>query len=83
MVFEVFAIVRFRYFGVLDAPLGPILAPLGPIWSQNGAQMAPNRPKMGHLGAQEARAQPARAILKAVAFKMTPRWLKMASSSPR
>ena len=36
--FNVFAVVRFRYFRALDAPLWPILAPLGPIWSQNGSQ---------------------------------------------
>jgi hypothetical protein len=36
--FKVFAVVRFRYFGALDAPLWLILAPLGPIWSQNGSQ---------------------------------------------
>ena len=36
--FKVFAVVRFRYFGALDATLGPILAPLGPIWPQNGSQ---------------------------------------------
>ena len=41
---------------------GPKMAP------KMGAQMAPNRPKMGHLGAQETRAQPAGAILKAVTF---------------
>ena len=36
--FKVFAVVRFRYFGDLDAPLWPILAPLGPIWSKNCSQ---------------------------------------------
>ena len=36
--FKVFAVVRFRHFGALDNPLGPILAPLGPIWSRNGFQ---------------------------------------------
>ena len=36
--FKVFGVVGFRYFGVLDGPLGLILAPLGPIWSQNGSQ---------------------------------------------
>ena len=36
--FKVSAVVRFRYFGALDVPLGLILAPLGPIWSQAGSQ---------------------------------------------
>ena len=40
-------------------------------------------PQMGYLGGQEAQAQEAGAILKALVFKMAPRWLKMASSSPR
>ena len=61
--FKVFAVVRFRYFGALDGPLGPILAPLGPIWSQNGSQMgpqmAPNRAKMGHLGDHRAQSKEA------------------------
>ena len=85
--FKVFGVVGFPYFGALDGHLGVILAPLGPIWSQNGSQNGcPNGSKStqdGLLGAQEAQAQPAGAILKAVTFKMAPRWLKMASSSPR
>ena len=40
-------------------------------------------PKMGHFGGPEARSQPAGASLKALVFKMAPRWLKLASSSPR
>ena len=56
---------------------GPKMAP------KMGAQMAPNRSKMGYLGAQEAQAQPAGALLKTVLFKMAPRWLKMAPSNPR
>ena len=87
MVFKVFAVVHFRYFGALDAPLEPIMAPLGPIWSQTvpkmGPQMAPNRVKMGHLGDHRAQSQEARAILKALVSKMAPRWLKIVSSSPR
>ena len=42
-----------------------------------------NGPKMGHFGGAAARAEPAGALLKALVFKMAPRWLKMASSSPR
>ncbi len=38
LFFKVFAVVGFRYFGVLDGPLGPILAPPGSIWSQNASQ---------------------------------------------
>ena len=40
-------------------------------------------PKMGHFGGGAARAEPAGALLKALVFKMAPRSLKMASSSPR
>ncbi len=73
--------------GLLMALLGSswlLLGRFGPKMAPKmGPQMAPNRPKMGHLGAQEAQAQPARALLEALASKMAPRWLKMASSSPR
>ena len=34
---KVFANTGFRYFEVIDGPLGLILAPLGRIWSQNGS----------------------------------------------
>ena len=40
-------------------------------------------PKMGNFGEAAAQAEPAGALLKALVFKMAPRWLKMASSSPR
>ena len=40
-------------------------------------------PKMGHLGEGPQQAEPAGALLKALVSKMAPRWLKMASSSPR
>ena len=40
-------------------------------------------PKMGHFGGRRQQAEPAGALLKALVFKMAPRWLKMASSSPR
>ena len=40
-------------------------------------------PKMSYLGEGAAQAEPAGALLKALVFKMAPRWLKMASSSPR
>ena len=40
-------------------------------------------PKMRHFGGGAAQSQEAGAILKALVFKMAPRWLKMASSSPR
>ena len=40
-------------------------------------------PKMGYLGGAPARSQEAGAILKALVFKMAPRWLKMAPRSPR
>ena len=40
-------------------------------------------PKMDHLGEAPEQSQEAGAILKALVFKMAPRWLKMASSSPR
>jgi hypothetical protein len=44
-------------------------------------------PKLGPKTAQNlgagSRAEPAGALLKALVFKMAPRWLKMASSSPR
>ena len=40
-------------------------------------------PKMGNLGEPQQRAEPAGALLKALVSKMAPRWLKMASSSPR
>ena len=40
-------------------------------------------PKMGNFGGGAARANPAGAILEALVSKMVPRWLKMASSSPR
>ena len=45
--------------------------------------MAPNRPKMGHLGAQEAQAQPAGALLEAPVSKMAPRWLQNGSRWPQ
>ena len=40
-------------------------------------------PKISHFGEGAAQAEPAGALLKALVFKMAPRWLKMASSSPR
>ena len=40
-------------------------------------------PKMDHFGGPPQQAEPAGALLKALVFKMAPRWLKMASSSPR
>ena len=40
-------------------------------------------PKMSYLGEAPQQAQEAGAILKALVSKMAPRWLKMASSSPR
>jgi len=76
-------VVGFRYFGALDGPLGVILALFGPIWSQKWLQMAPSRPRMGHPGAQEAQAQPARALLEALASKMAPRWLQNGSRWPQ
>ena len=50
--FKVFAVVRFRYFGALDAPLGPILAPswadLAPKWPPIWPSKWPkNNPKTG------------------------------------
>ena len=41
---------------LLFAGFAPKMAP------KMGPQIAPNRPKMGYLGEQEAQAQPARAI---------------------
>jgi hypothetical protein len=40
-------------------------------------------PKITQKLGAGARAEPAGALLKALVFKMAPRWLKMASSSPR
>ena len=40
-------------------------------------------PKISHFGGRRQQANPAGALLKALVFKMAPRWLKMASSSPR
>ena len=40
-------------------------------------------PKMVQDGEGGAQSQPAGALLKALVSKMAPRWLKMASSSPR
>ena len=40
-------------------------------------------PKMSNFGGAAAQAEPAGAHLKALVSKMAPRWLKMASSSPR
>ena len=40
-------------------------------------------PKIGYFGGAAPWANPAGALLKALVFKMAPRWLKMASSSPR
>ena len=60
---------------LLSGRFGPKVAP------KMGPQMAPNRSKMGHLGAQEAQAQPAGALLEALVSKMAPRWLKMAPGS--
>jgi hypothetical protein len=40
-------------------------------------------PKISNFGGGAARANPAGALLKALVSKMAPRWLKMASSSPR
>ena len=40
-------------------------------------------PKMDHLGDQEAQAQEAGAILKALVSKMAPRWLKTSPNNPR
>ena len=40
-------------------------------------------PKITLNGDQEARANPAGAILEALVSKMAPRWLKMVPSSPR
>ena len=56
---------------------GPTMAP------KMGTQMATSRPKMGHLGAHESQAQPARALLEALASKMAPRWLQNGSIWPQ
>ena len=62
---------------LLFARFAPKIAP------KMGPQIAPNRPKMGYLGEQEAQAQPAGALLEALVSKMAPRWLKMAQHGPK
>ena len=64
-------------FWLLLGRFGPKMAP------KMDPQMAPNRAKMGHLGEQEAQAQLAGAIQKALVSKMAPRWLEMAPRGPR
>ena len=76
--------------------MAPKIAPSGPKMVQKLVQkMTPKNvkfkpilgpkmdPKMGNLGEGAPQAQPAGALLKALVSKMAPRWLKMASSSPR
>ena len=78
MYFKVFANVGFRYSVALDGPLGLILAtPWADLVPKRLPKcvlpMAPNRPKMGHLGEQEAQAHPVGALLEALGSKMAPR----------
>jgi hypothetical protein len=50
--FKIFAAVRFRFFGALDGPLGPIMAPLGPFWNPMTLMMLPGMAQAGPIGPQ-------------------------------
>ena len=72
MFFKVFANVGFRYFGVLDGPLGPILAPLEPIRSQNSSQNE-------SPGASKATPK----SLKREPLQVKNQWINMAQDKPK
>ena len=75
--------------------LGPIWPQNGPQNGPQSGQMTPKKvnfkpilgpkmdPKMVQDGEGGAQAEPAGALLKALVFKMVPRWVKMAPRSPR